>query len=1848
MSRKAIHIILPCLLYLFPALLCAQTLTRLEYWFDDNYAKRRNVSLNGSDVTVVRSIDTDGLDNGVHKICFRALRSDGMCTAISSSLFFKQYSNSGENFEYWLDDDYSGRISMNLANTEEEQELSLDLSDEQQCPFGFHQLHFRVAQAGKGMSATYTTGIWKRQLGNVTQLEYWFDDDMENSKILNGKLASTGDDYIFNTDIDVSTLSVGLHRFNYRPCDSETNLFGMVQSATILKVPAGKATQLEYWFDEDIKNSKLLEGKLASTGDAYIFNTDIDASTLSVGLHRLNYRPCDRETNLFGMVQSATILKVPAGNATQLEYWFDEDIKNSKILDGKLASTGDAYIFNTDIDASTLSVGVHRINYRPCDSETNLFGIVQSATILKVPTGKATQLEYWIDDDFAHRKTINGKLASDNQDYLFVNDLDLGDVSPGHHRFNCRAVSNSKLTTSAVISENIILKSISGSNAKITCYTMSIDEDIPATFYLDEPTNEIFVERTIDATFLDDGEHELAMTFWNDSENSVTDISKFIVDFASEKLATPDPSTFKAIEIYETGFTATWAKVEGATLYDIRVVKMGDETHTVYFGGGTEPRSKITGLEPNTSYLFQVRARNNKPRYNSDWSAYIANEVKTKQEGWSEADIAIHSIEGFDGSTTMFVGNSYHYYVWVVNKGSNPWQGSFELRDGDDLIYKWKNIRISSKTVQALDCYYTPMSAGTKAIVLYYLNRGVGSGVPVNTKDNASNIMLVSVKNDYTYNKYLNLASIINCPETVQRGEKVDITTNVINRGELKWTGKLYIMDNGVPIGEKDVSLSPGESTPLIVKNWMPETLGEHQIGAYYQTSNAIINSLVTGHEFPNPKLVTVEGDAIKVTLAYVTHVTKDVVPKEVTEESEVYYSFRFTDEHGNRLKGLKMQFDVTGSSTRDIVETSTSDDNGIAVLRIQTEGNAAIAEEGETAIMSYSKLMNEKNQTIQFKTTDEDIELKIHQRKSADFAGVENLESIEFTLNLGASVKGDLFNLKGFKFSLNGSLNRPFSFTRNYKDLADSEPTVSIQTGIEGKIGGKFDFFEYANVGGGVKGGLTQTTTFDMNSRNTPLAVLMGYTESIMYCSNNRTMRSIRALESWFNKKFRNGSNDENRFYDDCIIWEDTYNDAIWGYNFKGEFDFLKIMPKGIGKIGGLKLPSWIGVDKLKAKGEAAFTFEPDKKRFKNGRYLYGNSREIKGELGGEYNILLHDMASPQKGWWKKAAGMTDFYNKFNQFLKDTDESSESALAYSWKEEEMYSSEERKHLVEVSNTYEIQTAHTWSLNNLRKYISNDWMKEHDGEDDENSSAYMKLSNTIKYKMSSQGDWVTRMENFADINEYNKTIVGHIYPQFSSHHLIDYFWKHKKIWEDSNILGNLMAIPSGGEFDLKDAFKISMQNSSELEGNLSIPIASWKMFTLSFDVGFSLKADFFPSETFYSVADKCFLPVVLRPTATLEHVTKWFTNGVRDRISNLFNPEDGDELDKEYEEMGQRFEFKPVHSVATALENKKSSHIYNVNSARIRCKHPMIAQNLQKDICNLRFTINDGMQNYEDGTIVGFEHYYPAGCQFGLTEEGDTLFVISEVCELYAIHDNDTLKTTHQGKMKLDTYIGTDDLTPFGFSETQPLDVYYSKDNGEIWRNIGPAGTTLLVDSLGAYMLGIPISNDIEAPQITALLDEETGLMHINITDNIGMRVNTLQVLVNGELKEVNMVNQSSFELLLSAEEMQYMLAVYITVEDLAGNQGSLFQVFNMDKPDNIETTKQTDGKTKILLNKRMLSVEGAQPGSTVTVYSMNGFVVTRNQVDATGHLHVKINGINDGVYIVTLSNGKSKKFYVK
>ena len=119
MSRRTFICIVCCLLCLFPALSQAQTLTRYEYWFDDNFGGLTSGSLNGSEAVLNTSIETDLLGYGVHKFSFRAKRSDGKYTAVTSSLFLKRPMAQSCQMEYWFDDNIDQRDIVSISNTEE-------------------------------------------------------------------------------------------------------------------------------------------------------------------------------------------------------------------------------------------------------------------------------------------------------------------------------------------------------------------------------------------------------------------------------------------------------------------------------------------------------------------------------------------------------------------------------------------------------------------------------------------------------------------------------------------------------------------------------------------------------------------------------------------------------------------------------------------------------------------------------------------------------------------------------------------------------------------------------------------------------------------------------------------------------------------------------------------------------------------------------------------------------------------------------------------------------------------------------------------------------------------------------------------------------------------------------------------------------------------------------------------------------------------------------------------------------------------------------------------------------------------------------------------------------------------------------------------------------------------------------------------------------------------------------------------------------------------------------------------------------------------------------------------------
>ena len=84
------------------------------------------------------------------------------------------------------------------------------------------------------------------------------------------------------------------------------------------------------------------------------------------------------------------------------------------------------------IDVSSLPKGMHRFNCR-LSSEDNVWGSIYTTTFYTVSnTVGVSGYEWWIDNGY-ETKTI-GEISEDNLSFP----VDLSDLVPGMHRFNCR------------------------------------------------------------------------------------------------------------------------------------------------------------------------------------------------------------------------------------------------------------------------------------------------------------------------------------------------------------------------------------------------------------------------------------------------------------------------------------------------------------------------------------------------------------------------------------------------------------------------------------------------------------------------------------------------------------------------------------------------------------------------------------------------------------------------------------------------------------------------------------------------------------------------------------------------------------------------------------------------------------------------------------------------------------------------------------------------------------------------------------------------------------------------------------------------------------------------------------------------------------------------------------------------------------------------------------------------------------------------------------------------------------------------------------------------------------------
>lgn len=294
MSRKRIINIIACLLCLLPVLSQAQSLFLYEYWFDDDFGSRVVRSMSGSDTEVSIDANTDLLDCGVHKFSFRAMRSDGKYTAITSSMFLKRPAVQSSQMEYWFDDNFDQRDVISISNSEAEQAFTLKLQNNTKYPIGFHKLNMRILLAGDGESAVYSTGVLKLAAGKAGHLEYWVDEineDRSNVYSFQGSESSEKDGYIFISDLDLGDITPGHHRLYCRAVSNSGKTVSAITSTPIIvksrynQEAAAAAKVTGYSIAVDNEDPVVLS--LSDPSYDITTHYDLDVHDLTTGTHSL-------------------------------------------------------------------------------------------------------------------------------------------------------------------------------------------------------------------------------------------------------------------------------------------------------------------------------------------------------------------------------------------------------------------------------------------------------------------------------------------------------------------------------------------------------------------------------------------------------------------------------------------------------------------------------------------------------------------------------------------------------------------------------------------------------------------------------------------------------------------------------------------------------------------------------------------------------------------------------------------------------------------------------------------------------------------------------------------------------------------------------------------------------------------------------------------------------------------------------------------------------------------------------------------------------------------------------------------------------------------------------------------------------------------------------------------------------------------------------------------------------------------------------------------------------------------------------------------------------------------------
>ena len=162
-------------------------------------------------------------------------------------------------YEYWLDDDYSGKTSVTSSDTDIDITIPLDGISQ-----GLHFFNFRSINDHGEVGNVYRTLFYlpKQDPVDMAGYEYWLDDDETH------KVVASANGAFISIEIDASQLAEGLHTFNLRARNSfdewgpvYTEDFEVVSTITAIEQMERSAERMDVY---NLRGEKVLSKVLWS------------------------------------------------------------------------------------------------------------------------------------------------------------------------------------------------------------------------------------------------------------------------------------------------------------------------------------------------------------------------------------------------------------------------------------------------------------------------------------------------------------------------------------------------------------------------------------------------------------------------------------------------------------------------------------------------------------------------------------------------------------------------------------------------------------------------------------------------------------------------------------------------------------------------------------------------------------------------------------------------------------------------------------------------------------------------------------------------------------------------------------------------------------------------------------------------------------------------------------------------------------------------------------------------------------------------------------------------------------------------------------------------------------------------------------------------------------------------------------------------------------------------------------------------------------------------------------------------------------------------------------------------